>query len=132
MNNQISQRGFIALMSIIIISVVLILGIVSSGLIGYYSRFNTLDSELKERSVAAADGCVDRALLQLAQDPNYTGGVMSLNSIDQCRIGKVSTIGSNTQFYVQATSSNTAVTNLQIVVASSDLSVISWEEIPNY
>ena len=127
-----NERGFIALISTIIISAVLLLVIASAGLISIYSRYNIFDSELKQRSDAAADACADEGLYQLAQDPSYTGGTLSLNSLDQCRIGKVSSPGGNFQFEVQATSSNTAVTNLQIVANSGDLSIISWQEIANF
>ncbi|MEK7133551.1 MAG: hypothetical protein AAB804_00605 [Patescibacteria group bacterium] len=127
------ERGFIALISTIIMSAVLLLVIASSGLVSFYSRFNTLDSELKQRSDATADACADMALLQLAQDPSYQGGTFTINSLDQCRVGKVAAVGGgNTQFSVQATSSNTAVTNLRVVVDPADLSVVSWQEIAAY
>lgn len=124
-----NNRGFVALISTIIISAILLLVIASSGLVSFYSRYNTLDAELKERSNAAADACADEALVQLAQDPGYAGGVLSLNSLDQCRIGKITSVGANTQFEVQATSSQTAVTNLKIVFDPSDVSIVSWQEI---
>ena len=126
------ERGFIALISAIIISAILLLVIAAMGTTSFFSRFNALDAELKERSSAAADACADRALAQLAFDPGYTGGVYSLNALDQCRVGKVSTIGGTYHFQVQATSSGTAVTDLQVVANSADLSVISWQEIPTY
>jgi len=98
------------------------------GITSFFSRFNALDAELKERSSATADACVDEALAQLAFDPLYTGGVYSLNSLDQCRIGKVKTVGSTVSFAVQATSSGSAVTNLKISANVNDLSVLSWQE----
>jgi hypothetical protein len=124
-----SEKGFIAIISAIIISGILMLVVASSGLSGIYSRSNTLDTELKERADAAADACVDEALLQLAQNSSYTGGIMTTNSLDQCRIGKVTTSGSNYQFEVQATSSNMAVTNLLIWADTGDLTIKRWLEI---
>jgi len=126
------ERGFIALMSAVIISAVLLLVVASAGLISINSRSNILDSELKERSEASADACADEALYSLAQDPAYAGGIITLNSLDKCRIGKITNVGANIQFEVQATSSDSSVTNLQIVADSGDLSVISWQEIANF
>jgi hypothetical protein len=127
-----SQRGFIALISAIIISAMLLLVIAAMGATTFYSRFNMLDTELKERSFATADACADRAFIELVLDPTYTGSALMLNSIDECRVGKVSWSGSTVQFSVQATSSDTAVTNLKIVANSGDFSIVSWEEIATY
>ncbi|MBI3631232.1 MAG: hypothetical protein HY221_02745 [Candidatus Sungbacteria bacterium] len=130
--NHRSDRGFVALISAIIISAVLLLVIAASGLIAFYSRFNILDFELKERSNAAADACVDEALLQIAQDPSYIGGTsISLSPLDKCWIGTVTGSGQET-FKVQATSSDTAVTNLQVTFDTSNFSVVSWQEIPTF
>lgn len=132
MSENNSEKGFIALISAIVIAAILMLIVASTGLVSIYSRTNILDSELKERSFSAADSCADEGLLQLGLDPTYSGGTFTLNSLDRCRIGKVQAVGSNFQFEVQATSSNSAVTNLQIVASQGDLTVVSWQEIPNY
>ena len=126
------QRGFVALISTIIIMAVLLLVIASVGLVGSYSRFNMLDSELKERSIAAADACADEAILQFALDPGYSGGALVLNALDSCRSGKRDAGTSTIGFSVQATSSDHAVTNLRILLDKDDLSVISWQEVVSY
>ncbi len=129
-----SAEGFIALISVIIICAVLLLVVIGSSLSSFNSRFNLLDSELKQRSAAAADACANYALLQLAQDQTYAGGgawdTLVLNQLDKCRVGPV---GGTTQksFKIQATSSN-AVTNLAVTVDASDLSTVSWQEVQTY
>lgn len=132
------EKGFIALMSVIIIGIVLLLVVITASLTGFYSRFNVLDFELKERSSAAADACVSQALLNIANDASYAGAgampTLRLNSLDSCWVGPVTTIvgsPSRKAFEVQATSSD-AVTNLAIVANADDLSIISWREIPNF
>jgi len=131
MKRKRQNRGFVALISAIIISAVLLIVAVSNGLVSFYSRFNMLDSELKERSNAAADACADTAIAQLAQAIDPSGMTRTLNSIDQCRIGIVSGT-TQKMFKVQATSSDRAVTDLQIIVDANDFSVVSWQEIPNF
>ena len=111
--------------------------IVGGSLTSFYSRFNLLDSELKQRSAAAADACASQALLQLAEDSTYSGGnpdpnidTLILNTLDKCRVGAVSGT-TQKSFKIQATSSN-AVTNLAIVVDATTLATVSWMEVPTY
>ena len=136
---KIRHRGFIALMSAIIIATILLLVATTGGLTGIFARGNALDAELKARSVVAADACVDLALLALANDPGFLGNDPPhwLNSLDVCRIGAVATVtvSSDTtyQFTVNASSGVTAApatTNLEVVVNTTDLSVVSWLEVP--
>ena len=123
-----SGAGFIALMSAIIISAILLVVITTGGLTGFYGRANILDSELKDRSSAAADACADQAFLLIANDSAYTGlTLLTLNSLDSCRV-QVSGV-SPKSIRVQATSSN-AVTNLQISYDPATPAVLSWQEVP--
>jgi hypothetical protein len=129
MNNfQKKEEGFIALISAIIISLLLLTIVVALNLTGFLGRFNILDSEYKERSVSLAEACVDTALLNLANNLNYTGPVNI--GVDTCNI---LTVQANTPVAGQTTVKTKAIfqkatTNLEIVVNSSDLSVVSWKE----
>jgi len=125
------RRGFIALMSAIIISAILLIVATTGSLTGFFERSNILDSELKERSAAAADACADQAFLLIANDPTYTGlSLLTLNSLDSCRL--LVSGSSPKSIRIQATSSNAAVTNLQISYNPSTFSIISWQEIPMF
>ena len=68
-----SNTGFIALMSAIIISVILLLVTTTLSLNGFYSRSNILDSEMKEKSAWLANACLEKARLILATNPSATG-----------------------------------------------------------
>lgn len=127
------NSGFIALTSAIIIAAALLLVATTGGLTGILARGDALDAELKARSVSAADACADQALLGLAADPSYTGVVgYTLNALDKCWIGPVTAAGGTYAFRVQATSSNAAVTNLSISAKTSDLTVLTWQEIAQF
>ena len=66
------NKGFIALITVIIISVVL-LGLVSaSNTAGYFSRFNRQEAEYKRMAFALAESCGNMVLLHLAQNYSYT------------------------------------------------------------
>jgi hypothetical protein len=120
-----SEQGFIALISAILISVLLLAITLTISFSGYFARFNVLDSESKERSSALAEGCADTAILDLSLSQNLPRAV---------------TIGSDTCTIVQETPSlpiktqasvNKAWTNLQVTV-DADYNVVSWEEVPNF
>src|SRR3989344_2331312 len=60
-----ASGGFIALISAVIISLVLMVVVFSVSTLAFFSRFNQLDSEYKEKSSALAESCVDLAILKL-------------------------------------------------------------------
>ncbi len=120
------NQGFIALMSVIIISTILLVLIVAGSLVGWYSRFNILDAESKERSSALADACVDQLLLEISFDPSYPTSqkTVALGS-DTCTIAPQNGAG---KYPVQATF-NGAYTNLLVGVDPDGPSVTSWQEV---
>jgi len=75
------QQGFVALLSVIIISFVLVLVATTLSFTGYFTRFNILDSESKKRSESLADACIEQARLELAVDANFTRSNIPSTSI---------------------------------------------------
>ena len=123
-------RGFIALMSAILISGVLLILASTGSLMGFYTRADISDTELHNRSESAADACAERAFIRLAGDQTYPGGEKyTLNQLDRCQIGLIATVGTQKIFTTEATSSGKAVTNLRIVYIPSTQTVVSWEEV---
>lgn len=121
-------------MSAIIISAVLLIIVTGGSLSGFFSRVNSLNGELKEKSAALADACASQALLELANDPSYDGNATTtLSSGDLCRIGPVSTLSGparyrfRTRAYVEH-----AYTALEVTASQSDLEVTTYEEIPQF
>lgn len=127
--NKQNDKGFIALTSAIIVSVVLLLIATTLSFTGFSSRFNILDSEFKERSSALADACLDVALLGFAQNPSYLGNVNVSVGGNSCSISTVTTSGSEKTFVTRGIYSN-SYTNLEVTVDATTFSVISVEEIP--
>lgn len=117
--------GFIALMSVIIISATLLAIIVSANVIGFYGRVNVLDFEFKEQSAALAEACVNYAILKLAQDDSYAGDEIRPVGSDEC---KIYPIGPNKIIETQGVYRN-SYTNLRVTVDAADLHVVGWEEI---
>jgi len=65
------QTGYIALISAIIISIMLVGITFGVSQAGYFSRFGSLDAEYKKISKGLAESCINIALLKIAEDPNY-------------------------------------------------------------
>ena len=118
-------KGFIALVSAIIIAAILLLVTVSGGLIGIYSRFNILDSESKERSLALADACIDTLLSQLSMASAVTPGSYPVGS-DTCQI-----LSNSSPYQVQGIFNN-AYTNVEVSIDPDTFAVTSWEEVANF
>lgn len=130
-----AQQGFIALMSALIIAVLLMAITLSLSLIGFFGRGNILDSEYKERSLALAEACGDMSMLRLANNPGYTGPETVTIDGDPCTIQSAMLSGGQytvrTQAKFPGSAGNPAITNIKIVASGTDLSLISWEEVPN-
>jgi hypothetical protein len=121
------QNGFIALISAIIISVLLLTITVTLGMTGIMSRFNILDSESKERSIALAEACADKAIFNLAQSV-ISPSTISVGS-DSCSIVSVNSstpLANQTTIKTQAII-NRSYTNL-LVVIDTDFKILSWDE----
>lgn len=66
------NRGFIALISAIIISVILLGLAVAVGSSTFFARFNALNREYKRISLGLAESCVHAALAKISLDYDYT------------------------------------------------------------
>lgn len=78
-----TQRGFIALFSVVIVSFILLLITVTLNFSSLFGRFNILDSEFKERSVNLASACVSVARLNIAQGGYVMGTVELVSNIGE-------------------------------------------------
>lgn len=125
--------GYIALISVIIISVLLMLIVVGTSQIGFNNRFNILDSEFKEQSVALAEACIDTARLRLSVDETYSADTPEIILIEsgECQIVCVDDIWPKT-IAVQA-NPHDIYTNLLVVIEDADQleAPNSWTEVPN-
>jgi len=129
------QKGFVALISAILIAVALLTLVTAAGFSGFFVRFSILGSEVKEESIFLAESCVQTAILKLAQNKNYAGGETISVGDRSCDIVSITQLGSPWPQTVTAqASSSDAYTNLQVEVdeVAGDIVVDSWEECPNF
>jgi hypothetical protein len=131
---RLNQEGYVALISVIVISALLI-GISSVlSFSGFFGRFNVLDSEFKEVSIGLAEACADQAVLFLAENPAYTppaGGQSVGVGSETCTIDSITGSWSPKTIYTQGIF-HESYTNLEVEVSNSaDVTVTSWQEIAN-
>jgi len=124
------QDGFMALVSAVIISALLVVIVLGVGFAQIFSRLNVFDSESKERSSALAEACADQALLNFAQGSTYTGAVTV--GTDSCNISSVQNdTPSSGQITIKTQGLiNKSYTDLKVVADNSTLDIASWDECP--
>ena len=126
-------EGFIALITAIILTVILLTLTISINSLGYFTRSEILGAEFKERSSALAEACADRAIQNLIADPDYAGGETVTVGSDECSIDSVTPSGSTATIQTSAaypSGSNGAATTLEIEVETEVFSIESWREVP--
>lgn len=64
-------KGFIALISVIMVSTVLTMVVAAVSAVSFNTRFNILDQENKKAGVALAKACVQRVLIEAAKESRY-------------------------------------------------------------
>ncbi|MBI2609980.1 hypothetical protein HYW53_02280 [Candidatus Giovannonibacteria bacterium] len=129
-----SDNGFAALITVIVLSAILLTVALTLNQSGFFARSAILDSEYKERSSTLAEACVDQALVKLVADPAYGGNETISFGADACSVRPIlfdSPASGKTTIETKA-NFNEAITNLRIVVNSSDHALDSWVEIPSF
>ncbi len=130
--NKSSERGFIALLSVIIVSAILLVVVLEANTSGFYTRFNILDSEFKERSSSLVDACVAIARMRVGANSSYIGPETVSVGSDQCQIvGTLNGAGNPRVFQIQAIY-QTSYTDAQVSIDTDDLSIVSWKEVPHW
>lgn len=124
------RDGYIAMTSAIIISMLVLAIVFAISLSGYFSRSNVLTSEFKDVSLALAEGCTEKALLKYAENTSYVGNENITISGRQCSILPIETSGSNKIIKTKAIVES-VTSNIKVTFDSTDITIISWEELPN-
>ena len=124
------QKGYIAMTSAIIIAMLVMAIVFAINLTGYFNRSNVLTSELKDVSLALAEGCAEKALLKYSENTLYAGNENITIGGKQCSILPIETSGNNKILKTKAIVQSSA-SNIKVTFDSMDMTIISWEELPN-
>src|SRR3989338_2690492 len=125
-----SQQGYVALISILIVSLVLFTVTFILSFTSFFGRSNVLDAEYKARSLSLAEACLDIALLELANDNPPAGNSCFDIGNRNCAVISILPILPDDYpktIQTQARFQN-SYTNLEIEV-NTDLEITSWQDL---
>lgn len=123
------NSGFVALISAIVITLVLLSTATALAVKGFLDRSNILDGNAKETSAGLASACVESARIKVARDGSrYAGGeTLNVNG-EECTVTSVTHSGGESTICAEGVYRR-ATTSYRVVVKTSDASIISWREI---
>ena len=134
MNTHTHESGFIALMSVIIMSAILLALLFTLGASSFLNRFDVLDVENKRISLGLAEACANRAMIKLAQNPGYAppaGGECVEVGGGKCPSGPlICKICQSSPIIARAVHNN-AYTNLEVdgSISGPNFAVSRWREV---
>ncbi|MEK7464748.1 MAG: hypothetical protein AAB617_03145 [Patescibacteria group bacterium] len=121
------RRGYIAIISAIIITAILtVIALVFSSS-NFLGRFDTENAEMKSISREVARGCLEYARLQISLNSSYAGGELKAIASSSCYILPIQTQGPNKIIQATSTVSNKN-TNVRLTINGTTLKTISEEE----
>lgn len=122
-----NSRGFIALISILILSVVMLAAVVSLAQFGVTTRYALLDLERKAETESLALACVELVRIAVVNNPNFTATNLS---VDVGTTTKRCLIESVASGVVRASAtSGTAKTNIRATLNTTSGNVTRLEEL---
>lgn len=120
-----SERGYVAFITVLIISALLISLLVSMPLITTDTLKSSLAMEKGIKSRELAKSCSEIALLKIERDINYTGETLSIESgsciieVSDTTDGKNISIGANIDGYTKGL-------DIKIETLGKSINIISW------
>jgi len=130
MKRDTTTSGFIALISILIVSAVLLATTLGLAQFGLANRFFIMHLEQKAASEKLAEGCVQMARIKVYNDPSYTVSSRDIDIADKtCTIHSITNSGSASTIKVRAMEGE-SISNLCVVVNNTNGSFTSWKEVP--
>lgn len=135
------QRGFVALMSVIIISAILLMYVFTLGISSFFNRFDVLDGENKRTSLGLAEACVSASMLRVAKGTpannvciNSPGG--ACGGSDPQKVCKICRTVSSGGFATTTTHAvwNGSYSTLQVVFDTTpgSFKVTNWRELSTF
>lgn len=130
-NIRYSRGGYIALVSALIITAVIVLIVAAVGQLAFFGRAAISDVHFKEKSRALAGACANTALLKLADNANYVGNETIAVASDTCRIFAITSSSTGRIIDAQGVFQR-SYTNFRITVTSGAVDIVRWEELKSF
>jgi len=129
-----SERGFIALISILIIGAVVLVISIGLSLRSIGETNMSLSEQESHRALALANVCAEQALMKLESFLNYSGSESIIIGSESCDILAVSGSGnfSRTVETQSTVSSHTRKVQVFVSQISPIMQLTSWEEVADF
>lgn len=120
------EGGYVAIMTTILMSMVLLAMIAEEGTLGWNARFVALNNEKKRQADMLTRGCVDAAIAALIQNPAQDISSMKLLA-DVCEVYEINTTDQHAvELFIQsrvgnAESGGVAYTNMKVIADFGDI-----------
>lgn len=125
------QQGYVALVTALLVSAVLMVLVFTIGLSPFMNRNGIASSQWKQKSFTLAEGCVRVALVKLVQNAAYAGGETLSVASDTCQI--VSVTASSSQKVISTSAQfNDAETSLKVIFDPVTGALSGWEELSHF
>ncbi|MES2966331.1 MAG: hypothetical protein V4668_00925 [Patescibacteria group bacterium] len=123
------QRGYVALLSVIIIGAMLLTMTIGVGQSGWYTRFMVLGAEAKQESKTLAANCMNEAIAHIMVDPLWRGSATTSYGSGVCYVYPIQIHYPQTQQITIRTKAEVrgAITNL---VSEYNMQSIHLDTIP--
>ncbi len=129
------QRGFVALMTAVIVSAILIALMASVSFASFYARFDGLGDMERQQALALARSCMYVALDTLAASSSLgayhpSDQVVAIDATHQCVIESVTYALPDATIVASASSQDSFASISTTVALSQEIKIISWTESP--
>ncbi len=123
-----NEKGYIALISIIIITAVILVIGISINLSGVNEIQMSISENQSQESFSVAEAGISEAMIRLKRDSEYLGGDLNIGN-GSCNIEVIS--GGSNQTITATSIVNDLIRKIETVVElnGNNLTIISWKEI---
>lgn len=128
-----NERGYIALISILIIGVLVLMISVGVSLRSIGETNMSLGEEKAHRALALADLCAEKGLMKIVSVLNYAGNESMIVNGESCDILPVEGSGNSKTLKTKSTiSGHTRKLKVSISQISPVMTVSGWEEVADF
>ncbi len=124
-----SQKGYAALLAVIIISAMALAAVVSTAALGGGSSKTSRLQVTSAQARGGAQACAELAFQQLITSSSYTGSGNATIGSAACTYAVTNLSGTQKRITTTGTV-GTVVKKVQVDITTATLAIISWQEIP--
>lgn len=127
------MNGYIALISILIISAVLLLVAVSSGLLSISEASIGLEKSQGSRAIYLATACAEEALQKIKESSSFSGSGNLTTEDGDCGY-TVEDLGEQSRLITASGTVQNAVGKIKVAVDQvlPDIHIVSWQEVADF